>query len=161
MRFILSNGEQMRESVQEFPVANELSCSKILVTCVANDLGVIAACGIRSMFNVLVLEVKEGYRGRGIGTETLKRAIIAAQKLDIGFITLSVSPDNKAALHLYSKFGFRWIVFLKKPDRAVMILPLALRGKLVYDFLKVCSVLPNIFLAQVHVWLYGKTTGND
>ena len=161
MRFLLSSGEQMRESVQEFPLANELSCSKILVICVANDLGVIAACGIRSIFNVLVLEVREGYRGRGIGTKTLKRAIVAARKLDLGFITLSVSPDNKAALHLYSKFGFRRIVYLRKPDRAVMILPLALRGKIAYNFLRVCSVLPNTLFAQVHEWLYKRTTSND
>lgn len=151
----------MRESVQEFAVANELSCSKILVTCVANNFGVIAACGIRGIFNVLVLEVKEDYRARGIGTETLKRAIVVARKMDVGFIALSVSPDNKAARHLYSKFGFRWIVYLKRPDRAVMILPLAVRGELAYNFLRVCSVLPNIFLARIHEWLYERTVSND
>ena len=155
MKFILSNGEQFRENVQEFPLANELLCSKILVACVANNFDVVAACGVRSVFNVLVLHVKEGYRGRGIGLRTLKKAISAARKRGLSFIILSVTTNNVPALNLYSKSGFRGVVGLKKLDLIVMMLPLALKGELAYRFLRmVCSALPNIFLAHIHEWLY-------
>jgi len=162
MRFILSNGEQMRESVQEFPVANELSCSKILVTCVANDLGVIAACGIRSMFNVLVLYVKEGYRGQRIGMQTLEKTVYAAKKRGLSFITLSVSSNNIPAFHLYSRLGFKKIVHLRKPDLVVMMLPIKLKGKISHVFLHLtCFALPNILLAYFHDWLYKRTLRSD
>lgn len=45
------------------------------------------------------------YRGRGYGTELLKR-LFEGLPVEIHSVSLSVDPGN-SALHLYEKFGFR------------------------------------------------------
>lgn len=158
MKFLLSNREYYEKKGLDFPVAQELASSKLLVVCTERDEKIVAACGMRGLLNVLVLYVREGYRGQGIGTQLLKKTIQAAEKRRLGFITLSVSSDNVVAFHLYCKFGFREVLFLRKSHKILMILPLTLIGEIAYAFFRMMHfILPNTFLSYVHSWLYRKT----
>jgi GNAT superfamily N-acetyltransferase len=162
VKSLSGDGKQLRKRVQGFPLASELASSKLLVVFVVNDNDVVAACGIRSLFNVLVLHVEEGYRGRGLGTQVLTKTIDVAQKRELNFITLSVSSDNIVAFHLYSKCGFKETAYLRKPNLILMMIPLNRKGRFVYEFLKdVCFLLPNSFLTRVHEWLYKRTVQED
>lgn len=157
VQFLLSDGKHLKEKVRSFPLAEELASSGLLVVGMKNNDKVVAACGIRSMLNVLVLYVARGYRGHGVGAQVLRATIHAAERRGLNFITLSVSPDNVAALYLYSRSGFRQVVFLEKTRLMVMMLPLTFVGKLAYVFFRLTSLLPNTFLAYVHTWLYKRT----
>jgi len=157
VKFLLSDGKHLKEKVRSFPLAEELASSGLLVVGAKNDDTIVAACGIRSMLNILVLYVARGYRGHGVGAQVLRTTIHAAERRGLNFITLSVSPDNVAALYLYSKSGFRQVVFLEKTRLMVMMLPLTFVGKLAHVFFRLTSLLPNTFLAYVHTWLYKQT----
>ena len=162
VKFLSGHGEQLREKVQGFPLASELASSGLLVVFIVNDNDAVAACGIRSIFNVLVLYVEEGYRGRGLGSEVLAKTIDVAQKRGLNFVTLSVSSDNITAFHLYSKCGFKEVAYLRKPNLILMMIPLNLKGRFVCEFLKdTCSFLPNLFLTRVHGWFYKRTVRED
>lgn len=156
--FLIVDGEYLKDKGLDFPVARELEASKLLVVCVEEDAKVVGACGVRSPSNILVLHVREGYRGQGIGTQLLVKTIQAAKNQGLGFITLTVYFDNLVATNLYNKFGFQEIVFLRKSNQVLMILPFTSTGKLYHLlFRAVCSLMPNIFLSQVHSRLYRKT----
>lgn len=47
------------------------------------------------------------YWGQGIGTKMLSFAIDEARKLGIKRLDIHVSDDNKRAIHLYEKLGFK------------------------------------------------------
>jgi diamine N-acetyltransferase len=51
--------------------------------------------------------LREDYRGRGWGSKTMAFVEDAARALDIRTLHLEVVRQNTAALHLYSKLGFR------------------------------------------------------
>jgi ribosomal protein S18 acetylase RimI-like enzyme len=158
VKLLSGDGRQLGKRVQGFPLASELTSSGLLVVLVDNRNNAVAACGIRSRFNVLVLYVEESYRGRGLGTEVLVKTIDAARKHGLNFVTLSVSSDNVAAYRIYSTEGFKELVYLRKPDLILMINPLNRKGWFVYEFLKsLCALLPNSFLTSVHGWLYERT----
>ena len=57
------------------------------------------------------------YRGRGIGTRLIERAIAFCRERDYYKITLYVHPWNDAALALYEKFGFEREGYLRKHIR--------------------------------------------
>lgn len=157
MKFLLSNGEYSKKKGLNFPVAQELASSKVLVVCTIGEK-IVAACGMRSLLNILVLYVREGYRGQGIGTQLLTKTIQAAEKRRLGFITLSVSSGNIVAFRLYCKFGFKEVMVLRKSRQVLMMLPLTLMGKLTYAFFHTLRfLLPNTFLLFVHSWLYRRT----
>jgi len=158
MKFLLIKGEYFRERSQGFPTPWEFASSGLLVVCTEDDKEIVAACGIRSLLNVLVLHVKEGHRGRGVGAQLLKKTIEEAKKRRLGFITLSVSSDNAVAFNLYHRFGFKEITLLKKPKLILMMLPLTCMGKLAYGFSHIIRCLvPSMFLAYTHMWLYRRT----
>jgi ribosomal protein S18 acetylase RimI-like enzyme len=160
MKFFLSDGEYCREKGLDFPVASELTSSKLLLISTEDSERIVAACGVRSRFNILNLYVREGYRGLGIGKQLLTRTILAAEKRRLGFITLTVYPDNYAAFHLYQKAGFKEISLLKKSNQMIMILPLTLVGELAYRFFRaLCLILPNSFVSWLHSGLYRRTLG--
>ena len=46
------------------------------------------------------------FRGKGIATALLKRAIATARRRGFTAVSLSVRRDNEAAIHLYRKLGF-------------------------------------------------------
>jgi len=157
VKFLSSDGVHFKEKVRSFPLAEELASSGLLVVGMKNDDTVVAACGIRSVLNVLVLYVEVDLRGRGVGAQVLGATIESAEKRKLHFITLSVSPNNAAALRLYLKSGFRHVVFLEKPQLVIMVLPLTFVGKLAHIFFRVASLLPNTLLAYVHAWLYRRS----
>jgi RimJ/RimL family protein N-acetyltransferase len=51
--------------------------------------------------------LRKDYRGMGIGTLLLESLISWAKKSHVRKINLKVRTDNKAAIHLYKKFGFQ------------------------------------------------------
>ena len=157
MKFVLSDGEQMREKLQEFPRGKLMTLSKVLVVAM-NNSDIVAACGVRGMFNILSLNVKEGYRGRGIGTQILEKTIIAARKRNLGFITLTVFSNNIPALHLYSKYGFKEVAYVKKFRFKIMMLPLSFKAKPLCTLLhRICSKLPDTFLVHASGWAHDLT----
>ena len=132
--------------MSNIPWANAFLPSKILVVGVDDKGEVEAVCGIRSVFNILTLYVGEQWRGRGVGNQILEKAIDIARERRLGFILLGVSYNNVRALHLYSNFGFKEVVYLKKSDLRVMILPMDFVGEVAYVVLcGVTSLLPNVF----------------
>ena len=54
----------------------------------------------------VVVGIRAGYRGRGIGTEMFKRLDAWAVSQEITRLELTVRKENKAAVHLYEKSGF-------------------------------------------------------
>jgi len=157
MKFLLSNGKQLRKQVLDFPFASEFTSSKLLV-CACDDEQIVAACGIRGLLNTLVLYVKESHRNRGVGKEILSETIQAAKTRGQGFVTLSVSSDNAVALSLYKRMGFIEVLYLEKSRQILMMLLLTYIGKLAYEaFSAIRFFLPNSLLFYVHAWLYKKT----
>lgn len=158
MKFLSSNGEYFREKILGFPFAVELTSSKLLVVCADGEDKIVGACGVRSLLNVLAgLYVKEDYRGYGVGKKLVEKTIKAAEKRRLGFLTLTVSHDN-VAFHIYTKFGFKEVMFLKRSRQKLMVRPLTFMWKLAYAFFsRICFLLPNTFLSYVHVWLYRRT----
>jgi len=158
MKFLLINGEYFTEKKRDFPTPEEFASSRLLVVCTKNDDNIVGACGIRSLLNILVLYVKKDHRGRGVGTELLRKTIQEAEKRRLGFITLSLSSNNIVAFRLYCRFGFKEVMFLRKSDLILMMLPLTSVGKLAYAFFHMVRfLLPNTFLTYVHTWLYKGT----
>ncbi len=157
LKLLLSDGKHFKEKVRSFPLAEELASSGLLVVGVKNETTVVAACGIRSVLNILVLYVEKGFRSRGVGAQVLKATIDSAGKRKLHFVTLSVSPTNAAAVYLYLQAGFRQIVVLEKPQLAIMVLPLTFVGKLAEIIFRLGSRLPNTMLAYVHTGLYKRT----
>lgn len=61
------------------------------------------------------ISVKKGYRNIGLGSKLTKIMLdIGRRDKEIKIISLNVYPTNKAAIHLYKKFGFRKVAVLKK-----------------------------------------------
>ena len=54
----------------------------------------------------MVVGIRAGYRGRGIGTEMFKRLDAWAVSQEITRLELTVRKDNEAAVHLYEKSDF-------------------------------------------------------
>lgn len=56
---------------------------------------------------LLAIGVVPEYRGRGIGTDLMKRAIASAWRRRLTRIELTVRADNLAAVALYRRMGFK------------------------------------------------------
>jgi len=148
----------MRTQLKDLPFASEFVSSSLLVVCANDDDRVVAACGIRGLLNTLVLYVKEGYRSRGFGSQTLSQAINVAKKRKLDFVTLSVSTDNPVAFHLYERLGFKQVLNLRRSGQILMLLPLTPIGHLLFDALSSARfALPDTLLFYVHRWLYTRT----
>jgi len=151
----------MKERLRDFPsyYAGVFSSPHMsIVVCVTNNSDAVAACGIQSPFNYLLLYVKEGYRGRGLGTRVLEKTIYVARRRNLHFISLAVSLGNVPALRVYSKLGFRETVSFPGFKFKLMMLPLNIGGEIAYAFLhEVVSKIPETFLLQVVVFLMGVT----
>lgn len=57
------------------------------------------------------LIVKKEYRNCGIGSRILTFLIDKAKSMGFDEITIGVDKENKAALHLYGKFGFTEVLY--------------------------------------------------
>lgn len=161
MKFILSSKEVFKSELRSIPWANAFLPSKILVVCV-DDGSFGAVCGIRSVFNILTLYVCEQWRGRGIGSQILAKTISMARERRLGFILLGVFYDNVRAFRLYSRFGFKEVVYLRKLGLRVMMLPLDFLGEVAYVFLcGITLLLPNMFWTYVAQWVHDRTVSDD
>lgn len=144
------------------PWANVFLPSKILVVGVDDKSNVAAVCGIRSLFNILTLYVCEQCRGLGMGGQILEKTIGMARERRLGFILLGVFYDNVRAFRLYSRFGFKEVVYLRKSGLRVMMLPMDFLGEVAYVFLcGVTLLLPNMFLAYVAQWVHDRNVSDD
>ena len=54
------------------------------------------------------LDVRDTYRGRGVGTALIRALESHAKSLGFSRVTLMVDLDNAPALALYKKLGFQW-----------------------------------------------------
>jgi len=143
------------------PWVNAFLPSKILVVGVDDKSNVAAVCGIRSLFNILTLYVCEQCRGLGIGSQILAKTIGMARERRLGFILLGVFYDNVRAFRLYSRFGFKEVVYLRKSGLRVMMLPMNFIGEITYLFLcNVTLLLPNLFWAYAAQWVHNATVSN-
>lgn len=57
------------------------------------------------------------FRGKGIGSQLMERAIHSSEENGIWTLNSSVFPENPATLKLHEKFGFRIIGFKEKVAR--------------------------------------------
>ena len=143
------------------PWVNAFLPSKILVVGVDDKSNVAAVCGIRSLFNILTLYVCEQCRGLGIGSQILAKTISMARERRLGFILLGVFYDNARAFRLYSRFGFREVVYLRKSGLRVMMLPMNFVGEVAYLFLcAITLLLPNLFWTYAAQLVHNATVSN-
>lgn len=96
-----------------------------------------------------------------MGSQILKKTIGIARERHLGFVLLGVFYSNVRAFRLYSKFGFKEVVFLKKPSLRIMMLPMNFVGEVAYLFLCVVTLLlPNLFWTYVAQWVHNATVSN-
>lgn len=60
--------------------------------------------------NYAVIEdvfVKEDFRGKGIGSELIKKAIYYAEESRCEHVSLNIDPNNKTVRNFYEKLGFK------------------------------------------------------
>ena len=62
----------------------------------------------------LGIAVRDDWQGKGIGQQLMLKLIELGKKLQVNGIYLSVHPDNKVAIHIYKKLG--WKVIGKRKD---------------------------------------------
>lgn len=162
MRFIVGNGEQLKGMLQDFPTSwiPEFQASEILVIGVVKG-NPIAAFGIRSILNIAVLYVKEGYRGQGIGRQMWEIAYDEARKRGIYFFTAELPfqhLSSKYGLLLFSKYGCRVVKRLKKRKAVLIVFPFTIKGHLALIFLRtVCSIVPAELLESISSRIYKGT----
>jgi len=158
LKFLEGSGKLLQSYLQDFPWFEVFFPSKILVVSISKEDNTVAACGIRSMLNILTLYVDGQHRGQGVGKKILRRTVDAARKRGLRFILLGVHSDNPTAYHLYSTFCFKKFLYINNPDMTFMVLPLTIKGKLVSAFLNtVCSWLPKLFLESFAQWVEART----
>ncbi len=64
---------------------------------------------------IIVISVKKEFRGEGIGKECMKEIIIQAKKIKgVNILKLTAFADNKPAISLYEKMGFKIVGRLPK-----------------------------------------------
>lgn len=160
MRFLNGSGKTLQRQIEAFPWLPVFAAAKILVVGFSEDNRAVAACGIRSLLNVLTLYIRRQYRGQGLGKIILGQALGSARKRGLSFILLGVYSNNPSAYRLYSKAGFKQVVQIKRPEMTFMMLPLSGKGELAYKILKtICSVLPKSLLSGFAQWFEAKTVG--
>lgn len=71
-------------------------------------LGYVVASADRRWSHIISLAVKPECRRIGIGTGLLKNLMERLRSNGVRQVLLEVREDNKAALRLYEKLGFRW-----------------------------------------------------
>ena len=158
LKFFLSNGTYYREKLRLFPFAEEFTSSRVLVVCTEDIDHIVGVCGIRSLFNIAVLYISENYRGQGMGSQLLKKAIEIAEKRPPNFVTATISSENAAIFHILCKLGFKEVLFLKKSNQILMVSSSTHMGKLACALFRgIGDILPNYLLSFVHLLLYART----
>ncbi len=152
MKFIVGSGEQLRDKLETFPkkYKDAFSSSQILVICVTSDNKVVGGCSIAKISNYALAYLKEEYRGRGLGTKLEAKTYSEARRRGLDFVAGAIHLWNLPALHVASKVGYREVVQFRDFGYVLMMIPLNVKGKLVYTFLhELCSRLPGSFLHRI------------
>jgi len=152
VKFIVGTGGELRERLEDFPekFREAFSSSKILVIGVTNDDDVVGACGIAHVSNYALIFIHEQYRARGLGTRIEAKVCAEAHRRGLGFVARAVHLWNLPSLRLASKVGYREVVRFKDFGYVLMMIPLNVKGKLIYTLLhEVCSRLPRGFLHAI------------
>jgi ribosomal protein S18 acetylase RimI-like enzyme len=100
------------------------SKKKVILVAEDKNSGIVAGLtnihlkdGRQSHVGYLGISIRNGYRGAGLGS-FLMREIIRLAKKELKprpkILRLSVFPDNKPALKLYKKFGFKQVAFIPR-----------------------------------------------
>ena len=74
---------------------------------IANSEVSVRLGGYENHVGTIGIAIKKGYRDIGIGTEMMKTLINQGEKMGLKILTLSAFANNKRAIHLYEKLGFR------------------------------------------------------
>ena len=149
VKFVVGSGGEFREQLEAFPekFQEAFSSSRILVIGVTSDNDVVGACGIAHVSNYALIFIHEQYRARGLGTRIEAKACAEAYRRGLGFVARAVHLWNVPSLRLASKVGYREVVRFKDFGYVLMMVPLNVKGKLMYTLLhEVCSRLPRAFL---------------
>ena len=152
MKFIVGSGQQLRNRLKMVPekYRNAFASSKILVISVMNDDDVVGACGISNVSNYALIYVQEEYRNKGLGTQLEAKACEEARKRSLDFVARAVHIWNLPSLRVASKVGYREVVQFRDFGYVLMMIPLNVKGKLLYTFLHgVCCNLPRTFLHRI------------
>ena len=78
---------------------------------------IIGFAGLKKIFDqadIMNIVIKKTYRNQGIGTLLLENLILLAKDLNISTLCLEVNEQNKPAIHLYEKLGFKKLGVRKK-----------------------------------------------
>ena len=78
---------------------------------------IIGFAGLKKIFDqadIMNIVIKKTYRNQGIGTLLLENLILLAKELNISTLFLEVNEQNKPAIHLYEKLGFKKLGVRKK-----------------------------------------------
>lgn len=105
----------------DFPVfsKNNVFTNIYTLTIKKQIIGCIVIDTIYERMELLQIEVLIPERKKGYGSQLIKFMINKATKEKMQNITLEVRIDNKAAIHLYKKYGFREVAIRKKYYREV------------------------------------------
>jgi len=102
------------ESEMEFISQMDHSCNDIML--IAKDGDKIVGCASLSRLprrmkhrGDFAISVTKDYWNKGIGSQLLNHIIAFAKENAFGIIDLQVRSDNKRAIHLYEKYGFKKI----------------------------------------------------
>lgn len=102
------------EAEAEFISNMENSCDDIMLLAKCNEK--IVGCASLSRLprrmkhrGDLAISVAKDYWNTGIGSQLLNNIIVFARENDFEIIDLQVRSDNKSAIHLYEKYGFKKI----------------------------------------------------
>lgn len=149
MKFIIANGEQLRNRLETFPkyYRNTFASSQLLVVCVAYNDEVVGACGISKISNYALAYLHKKFRGRGLGTKLEARTYEEARRHGLDFVAGAIDLWNLPALRVASKVGYKEVVRIRKYGYVILLIPFNPRGELLYKFLHtVLPRLPEVFL---------------
>lgn len=156
MKFVVGNGKQLRSRLETFPESYKKTflSSKIVVVFLVNNNDAVGACGIAEISNYVLVYLKEGYRGRGFGTKLEAKTIDVAREHNLDFLLEAIHLWNLPSLRVARKVGYREIVRFKNYGYTIVMVPLSLKGEVIYAFLcAVFSLLPKTLLHQLIILL--------
>ena len=84
--------------------------SKYLMAKIDNEI--VGFTGIKIILDeadIMNIVTKKTYRNQGVGTLLLENLISLSKKLNLKALSLEVSEENLSAIHLYKKFGFKYL----------------------------------------------------
>ena len=158
LKFFVSTGEYFKQRLQGYPYAQEFVSSRLLVVCTDGADKIAGVCGIRSLFNIAVLYISKDYRGYGIGTRLLSKAVKAAEKRPPNFVSATIAAENDVILHILLKLRFRQVLFLEKSRQRLMVSSSTFMGKLAGAVFRVIGLaVPNYVLSFIHSLFYIRT----